>query len=244
MASPRRPLADALAAHGLRLAGGFVPADGDAVPPLPDGRAAGWLAMAGVGGSSFWPVFDASPERRDGAPDPLDRWSRRLGDALAAERGGAAVYPFDGPPHAPFQRWGSRAEGLSPSPLGLQLHPVFGLWHSYRFALALPEPPAGPAPMPDAPPAADACARCLTQPCLHACPVEAFDGQRYDVPRCLQALRSPHPPACRDVGCLARHACPVGAGHAPVRAHARFLMQAFVDAGSAHSPEQRSADRG
>ena len=28
-----------------------------------------------------------------------------------------------------------RAEGLKPSPIGILMHPQFGLWHAYRGAL-------------------------------------------------------------------------------------------------------------
>ena len=67
-----------------------------------------------------------SPEARDGRADPLDRWSRRVVDALAAALGARALYPFDGPPHWPFQRWARRAEAVHVSPLGLLIHPDYG----------------------------------------------------------------------------------------------------------------------
>ena len=37
-------------------------------------------------------------------------------------------------------RWAQRAEPLHPSPLGVLIHPVHGLWHAYRGALAFAEP--------------------------------------------------------------------------------------------------------
>jgi hypothetical protein len=219
-------LRDALGAHGLLLRGGFAPQQGDGLPPLPDGGAAQWVAMAGVAGSSFWPHFSASPQARDGLPDPLDRWSRAIGDDLALRFGAVALYPFGGPPHHPFPRWAERAEGLHPSPLGLRLHPRYGLWHSYRFALALPQP----VELDDAPDPTNLCARCADQPCLHACPVQAFTREGYDVERCAAHLDSQPEPTCRGNGCSARHACPVGQAFAQQPAHARFLMDAFVTA--------------
>ncbi|MEO1689892.1 MAG: ferredoxin, partial [Pseudomonadota bacterium] len=54
---------------------------------------------------AFWPLFSQSPEYRDGAPDPLDRWSRRVIDEVAAAQGGEALYPFGGPPYHPFYSW-------------------------------------------------------------------------------------------------------------------------------------------
>lgn len=222
-----RTLAAALAADGLRLAGGFQPGPDDAVPPLPDGRPVRWLALAGVPGAAFWPHFETSPEYRDGAADPLDRWSRRIAAPLARDCGGMALFPFGGPPHRPFLRWAQRAEALPASPLGLRLHPVHGLWHSYRFAIALPDLPSD---TPASRPAPDLCARCEARPCLDPCPVRAFDGQGFDAAGCLRALASPSPPACRDIGCLARHACPVGREHAHLPRHARFLMDAWLQA--------------
>jgi ferredoxin len=220
-------LEQALAAHGLVLGGGFAPEAADGVPLLPGGRAARWLALAGVAGSSLWPHFQASAAFTDGRPDPLDRWSREIGDAIAARFGGVALFPFGGAPQHPFPRWAERAGKLTRSPLGLQLHPRYGLWHSYRFALALPQPLEGHEDTPDP---ADLCLRCAGQPCLRACPVDAFTGREYRVDACAAHLESEPQAACRSGGCLARHACPVGQDYAQDPAHARFLMDAFVRA--------------
>jgi ferredoxin len=193
------------------------------VPALPDGSAARWLALVGAAGSALWPHFTASPQYADGARDPLDRWSRAIGDSLAAQMGGIALYPFGGPPHHPFQRWAERAEGLHASPLGLRLHPHYGLWHSYRFALALPSVLDEQEPLDDT----DLCAHCSGQPCLSACPVDAFTGSAYRVDVCAAHLATTPEARCAGVGCLARHACPVGQQHAQQPEHARFLMDAF-----------------
>src|SRR5271166_4757675 len=84
--------------------------------------------------------------------------------------GPGGVYLFGGPPHFPFQQWVRRAEPVHPSPLGLLIHPIYGLWHSYRGALAFPEaldvPALEVAPSP--------CDSCAEKPCLGACPVGAF----------------------------------------------------------------------
>ena len=70
------------------------------------------LALVGNIGSSYWPVFSQSPEFLDGEADPLDRWSRRVAGAIAAELPIEPVYPFEGPPYYPFQQWAQRAEAL------------------------------------------------------------------------------------------------------------------------------------
>src|SRR4029450_11487906 len=86
-----------------------------------------------------WARFATSPEARDGAPHGLDRWSKRVIDRLALIPRAEAPYPFGGPPWHPFQRWAMRCEPVWPSPLGILIHPDWGLWHSYRGALAMPD---------------------------------------------------------------------------------------------------------
>jgi epoxyqueuosine reductase QueG len=146
--------------------------------------------------------------------------------ALAAALGARALYPFGGPPHWPFQRWAMRAEAVHVSPLGLLIHPDYGLWHSYRGALAFAEPIAVPALVARASP----CEACSARPCLGACPVGAFTMQGYDVAACAAHLRDERGRACMDGGCLARRACPIGARYAHAPAQARFHMRAFLSA--------------
>lgn len=195
------------------------------MPPLPGGGAAGTLVLAGSVGGSLWPAFAASEEVADGRPDPLDRWSRRVLEAVAEVLGAAALFPFGGPPYHPFQRWAQRAEPVAPSPLGLLIHPEHGLWHAYRGALLFPGrlalPPGEARPRP--------CDSCRERPCLSACPVGAFDGRGYAVAACAARLRS-EPAPCFEAACLARAACPVGRDKAYGGAQARFLMRAFLAA--------------
>ena len=96
------------------------------------------IALVGNTGSSYWPVFSSSSEYRDWLPDSLDRWSKRVAELLANEWSLKAIYPFEGPTYLPFKQWAKRAEPLSQSPLGLMIHPQYGLWHSYRFGLLIP----------------------------------------------------------------------------------------------------------
>lgn len=227
----RTVLARRLAADGLRLRGGFVPGAEDALPRLPAGRAVAVVWLVAHAGSEMWPAFSASPQAHDGLPHPLDRWSRAIGDALADELGGRGLYPSEGPPYHPFQRWAARIEALPASPLKLQMHPEFGLWHAYRFALALPrldeEDRAGILRQAAAA-VADPCLQCAEQPCLQACPVDAFDGEGYAVERCRTHAAGPAGLACRSQGCLARRACPVGEVFRYMPEHAAFHMAAFL----------------
>ena len=189
---------------------------------FPVDRAA--IALVGNIGSSYWPLFSESPEYADGAADPLDRWSRRVAETVAVEFSLQPVYPFEGPPYYPFQRWAQRAEALEQSPIGVMIHPEFGLWHSYRFALLGAEfeaVTAGHA-------AASPCIDCSDKPCLRRCPVDAFDGSGYDVEACAGYLRQMPLAECHALGCLARYACPVAPGLRYVPEQGRFHLQAFL----------------
>ncbi|MBU6266770.1 MAG: 4Fe-4S dicluster domain-containing protein [Sphingomonadales bacterium] len=183
------------------------------------------LVLVGFVGRAGWDAFAAAPERGDGQQHPLDRWSRRMIDAIAGRLDAHAVYPFEGPPYWPFQRWARRAEPLHPSPLGLLIHPVYGVWHSYRGALAFRQDVASPPPVPTLSP----CDNCVGKSCLSACPVRAFTSAGYDVAACAASLRA-NEHACMALGCLARRACPVGVHHAHAPDQAEFGMQAFLAA--------------
>jgi ferredoxin len=231
MTGSRKWLEAELARHGLRLRGGWIPAPQDGLARLTAGPVA-VVWMVGQVGSECWPAFADSSFLTDGRPDPLDRWSQHIGDALAMACGGRAIYPSDGPPYAPFQQWARRAEPLATSPLMLQIHPQYGLWHAYRFALALPVLDAADASalmqQAGAPAAVDLCLSCDGQPCLSACPVDAFTPSSYDVDRCAGHLHGADGSDCMESGCRARRTCPVGTGHRYGRAHAAFHMAAFA----------------
>lgn len=216
-------VAAAVEPHGLAAHGAFDLDDGERRGAL---AGAATIVLLGLDGRRGWAAFPASPEALDGGPDPLDRWSRRVVDALATELGARALYPFGGPPHWPFQRWAMRAEPMHVSPLGLLIHPTEGLWRGYRGALAFAEPlalpPRAAAPSP--------CETCQTRACLSACPVGAFTGAGYDVAACVALLEGPAGRACMEGGCLARRACPVGADRAHAPAQGAFHMRAFLSA--------------
>lgn len=216
-------LAGGLQPLGLVLCGGFRPLAADAVPPLGTGQVAANLILVGSAGPALWARVRASPEA--GAPDPIDRYTRRVIDDLAPRFGCEALYPFAGPPWHPFQRWAMRADPrLERSPLGILIHPEHGLWLAYRAALLSAEPIL----LPEPPTAGAACSACAGRPCLRTCPAGAVQPRGYDVAAC-QAYLGSHPAAgCRE-GCLARRICPVGAAraHGPEQAahHMRHLTR-------------------
>ena len=210
---------------GLLTRGGFHPAPGDAVPPMPDGRAAATVVLVGNAGNAMWGEFQRSDTARQ-PRDPLNQWSECVITGLAARLGAHPLFPFSGPPFLPFQRWAQRAEPVWPSPIGLLIHPVYGSWHAYRGALAF----ATRIALPPREPLASPCAACDERPCLSASPAKAFAEGRYDVQACVTYLASPDGRDCMERGCLARRACPIGREFQYLPAQAEFHMQAFLRA--------------
>ena len=192
-------IAAALAVHGLAPRGGIVFGDDEDAP-------AKTVLLVGNAGAEYWRHFSRWRERQPPAlENPLDTWSRTvIGDV--AKRFGARVLMPNDRPFAPFQQWAMRAERLKPSPLGILVHPEYGLWHAFRGALlfdveiAVARPGASVHP----------CDLCAAKPCLSACPVSAFSAEGFAYERCVAHVRGPQGAACRERGCLARNACPVG----------------------------------
>ena len=213
-------------AAGIALRGTFHSTAEDGVPSH-----SRTLVLLGFVGRTQWSGFAASPEASDGRVNPLDRWSRRVIGDLASVLGATALFPFEGPPWLPFQRWAMKAEPVHRSMLGMLIHPDWGLWHSYRGALAFAERLALPARVERPSP----CDSCAAKPCLAACPVDAFTPERYDVDACAGHLQNPRGRDCLELGCRAREACPVGADHRYGRERAGFHMRAFLASRNAAS---------
>jgi hypothetical protein len=225
---------------GLAVRGAFHPQPGE-LGAVTGAAVWGTVVLLGFTGGDQWSVFQDSSEAQDGLPHPLDRWSRRVIGGLARELGAADFYPNGDPsgslggstlgsPAAPlpFQRLARRCEPVHPSPIGLLIHETYGLWHAYRGGLCLRERIALPA----APPAALArkppCDCCSARPCLSGCPVDAFKNGSFQLEACVRHVVSAAGTDCRDNGCLARRACPVGPQFRYVPAQARFHMRAFL----------------
>ncbi|EBA11946.1 hypothetical protein [Roseobacter sp. CCS2] len=182
----------------------------------PDG--ADTITLIGPDEPRFWPIFCESPEYGDGGPDPMDRWSFRVITGVADTLNADPLFPFGGPPYAPFFTWATQTGRFWASPIGFLVHDETGLFASFRGALRWQtSPDIGGNPQP-----------CLTcaKPCATACPVGAFDNS-YDVAACKAHVASPAGTACRTAGCLARRACPVGQG-TRLPAQAAFHMEAFL----------------
>ena len=203
-------------AERLMVMGALHPAPDEA--GLPPG--CGTIVLLGPAEPGFWAHVTAAPEWRDGAADPLDRWSSRVIGAMAAGLGGTALFPFGGPPYLPFFSWALRSGRAWSSPVRLLVHESAGLMVSYRGAIALPERLvlAPPPPCP-----CDDCAR----PCLVACPVGALGADGYDVPACHGFLDTGAGDTCLSGGCAVRRACPLSRSYGRLAAQSAYHMGRF-----------------
>lgn len=212
------PILTAIRRAGFTPLGWFAPKPEDKVPH--DAR---FVILIGNAGADMFRRF---ARERDPERDTMDDWTRDVVAGLAQGIDAKALYPFDMNPPWPFLTWARRGGAGHVSPLGLNIHPSYGLWHAYRAALLFPVafdlPVQQPGPHP--------CEACDARPCLTACPASAFDGTHYDVPACFAHIASAAGTDCMTRGCLARHACPVGQGFAYAPAQAQFHMRAFLKA--------------
>lgn len=198
------------APHFLDILGGFHAKDD---PSLPRGTQT--LLLLGPA-NGFWGHFTASPEWQDGAPDPMDRWSRRVIGRMACDLGAKALFPFGGPPYHPFYTWALKTGRIWESPIKLLVHDSQGLMVSFRGALALKARIDLP------PPSARPCDSCPA-PCTTTCPALSRAG--YDLPACHAMLDAGKD--CMALGCASRRACPAGAAYARLPEHSAYHMRQF-----------------
>ena len=181
----------------------------------------GHLVLLGPA-ENFWDIFSESVEFGDGAPDPVDRWSMRVISGLGADLNAEAIFPFGGPPYAPFLTWTVDSGRAWNSPLGMLVHDQLGLMVSYRGALRFKVAVSSVETSSEKP-----CDSCLDRPCLTACPVAAITADTYDTDRCAQHLKTDAGVACMS-GCLVRRACPYSLGAHRDPAQSRLHMEAFL----------------
>lgn len=208
---------DAAEAAGLIVMGALHPRKARA-----KGAEGGTLILLGTG-AGFWAAFSSSAEATDGAPDPIDRWSKRVVGGLAKRFSGSAVFPSDGPPYPPFIDWALKSGRAFSSPTGMLVHDTVGLMISYRGALLFGDEFAVPAVDMASP-----CATCAEKPCTTACPVGALSGSApYDVVACHAFLDSGPGKSCMMQGCAARLACPLSRGAGRTPEQSALHMKAF-----------------
>jgi len=210
-------IAAAALPHRLGVFGAFHLSPEDGLP-----EAFRTLVLLGPDEPGFWPHLTAQPEWQDGAPDPVDRWSRRVIGGIACDLGGKAHFPFGGPPYRPFYQWALKSGRAWVSPVTLLVHDRAGLMLSYRGAIALRDRLDLPAP-----PAASPCEGCDEKPCLTACPPAALGAKGYDVPACHKFLDTPSGADCLSSGCGLRRACPVSRGYGRLPQQSAYHMRLF-----------------
>jgi hypothetical protein len=210
-----------LAPHGILLRG-VLHFDGEG-PELQTGGRADTVILLGNIGGSIWPAFDRWRSDNLESADPLDTWSMATLRPVAEELGATTWFPSE-KPWQPFQQWAMKAEGLKPSPLGILIHPDYGLWHGYRGAFGFAERIGEASRRVDVHP----CDHCLEKPCLTHCPVGAVAPSSFDAAGCRSHLRTAEAQAgCMASGCLARNACPMGAEYRYPQEQLRFHMAAL-----------------
>ncbi|OHV77920.1 4Fe-4S dicluster domain-containing protein [Ensifer sp. LCM 4579] len=215
----------ALRPHGLFLRGTVNFANGEEAPSLDGGAAAASVVLIGNIGGSIWAPFtrwrEGEPDR--GGRDPLDNWSKEVILPVAEAAGATAYFPSD-PPWQPFQQWAMRAEGLRSSPLGILIHPRYGLWHGYRAALGF----GCAMPITGEVATGHACETCEEKPCVATCPAGALASEVFDVRGCRTHLRGETGKGgCVVTGCRSRDVCPVGRDYRYPAAQLRFHMAAL-----------------
>jgi epoxyqueuosine reductase len=187
------PAAQIMAGHGVPAA---------TVVPVAEYRR---LVVVGHGGRRMWEALQEFGMETD---DPVDDYSIALTRRFIQEYldGASHLWLYPGTEYiVPLQQLGEAAGWSYPSPLGLGISPVFGVWFAYRTAflidadLPLVFEEATPSP----------CDSCAAKPCIQSCPVGAVQVRMrvsFDVEGCARhRLRRGSPCADR---CLARMACP------------------------------------
>ena len=197
----------------------FGLASPEAEDPVPKGTRS--IVLLGPHEPGFWLHVSREPEFLEPLPDPLDRWSTRIITVLASDFGGTAVFPFGGPPYAPFTAWALRSGRAWSSPVKLLVHDTAGLMVSYRGAIALPFAIESPVPGPQP------CDTCVGQPCLAACPVSALTSSGYDLKACHGFLDTPEGQNCMQQGCAVRRICPISQTYPRLPAQSAHHMKAF-----------------
>lgn len=231
VASRLDAIAARLSSCGFDLRGGVSFSSERDRPFDREGKPAAAVLLIGNAGAGYWPHFGAwRAQQAANMSNPLDTWSAEIIGSVASRFGARAVSPSDRP-YLPFQQWAMRAEGLRPSPLGILMHPQYGLWHAYRGALifgagsvadevrVMNQAPADPIHL---------CDLCIEKPCKKACPVGAHAGEGFAHQSCLAHLRSAAGAECCEQGCFDRNACPYGTEYRYPADVQAFHMAAFA----------------
>ena len=165
------------------------------------------LVLLGMAGPGLWQWIRS--QNRTG--DELFDFASEEATAQVCEQFWGAAQPrllYPGSIPIPLQQLGRWAGWASPSPLGLDISPLYGPWFAYRAAFLVDAPLAFTKIHPGG--TLTPCAGCASQPCVRACPAGAVHASRpFKVKPCL-TQRLADTAGC-GVSCASRLACPVGA---------------------------------
>ncbi|MEM7068120.1 MAG: ferredoxin [Pseudomonadota bacterium] len=220
---------NSFAGLGLDLLGGLE-LEPSLCPAEHKGFAGHSALLIGSHGQELWEHFSGSSEFSDEFENPLDRWTIRVLGDLTVELGCEVFHPSL-KPYWPFQRIAESVTKAQQSPLGIFIHPEFGLWHGLRGLLVFSpnhefsnhvKSMSAPVQEPIHP-----CDVCEGKPCLTACPAAAFKNDTLDVASCFSHLDSNNSPDCMSLGCQARDACPVGQEFRYTTEQIQFHMKSY-----------------
>lgn len=167
------------------------------------------LLLLGHGGRRLWEMAQTAVSSP--IPDPIDTFSWEktavfLRDYLNNPLH-FRLYPNTDYP-VPLGRLGELAGWSQPSPLGIGISPVYGLWFAYRTAVLLD----APLPITTTEYGQRPCESCEAKPCVSGCPVTAVHPTApINFPACAQHRLAPASPCANQ--CLARLACPIAPQH-------------------------------
>lgn len=172
------------------------------------------LLLVGHGGRALWRhLHGPSGFDFDRTADPIDTFSvSETESVLISELPGVEYRLLYPTPDCPVDlvALGVHLGWQAPSPLGLGIDPVYGLWSAYRALWVLDTAAAAAAVSPV--PAPDVCGTCIPQSCVDACPANAVGvGRAFSLTKCHDH-RSRRDSSCSQT-CLSRWACPVGRDH-------------------------------
>jgi len=166
------------------------------------------LLLIGHGGRQLWEEIQALDQPTD---HPFDDISIALAQQFLHDYLGNPpahfLYPQTDIP-LPLQQLGQLAGWHHPSPLGVGINGVYGLWFAYRAAVLTTDVIGPTAPMEERSP----CDSCVDRPCVGACPAGAVSSAgNFQAMACFEQ-RLGEKSVCAD-RCLARLACPYFVEH-------------------------------
>lgn len=172
----------------------------------------GWqnLLLIGNTGRQMW---DAMPPGYFDRDHPVDEYSsdvvsRLLSDQLSPQHW-QLLFPADTELKLPLQDLGARAGWHHPSPLGIGINHVNGLWFAYRAVVTLDVGLIGSQPkVTEIANAESPCISCEGAPCVTACPANALVPFESPNLRSCVSHRVSQDSTCAST-CVARLACPV-----------------------------------